>query len=113
MTVNLAVPKFDVSCDLDLSEGLQKLGITEVFDENAANFSAMCEQTVFLSSASHAARVAIDEEGCTAASFTMMRYYGAMMPPEEYVDFVLDRPFVFAVTSADGMPLFVGIVNEP
>ena len=29
-------------------------------------------------------------------------------------DFVLDRPFLFAVTNGtNGLPLFVGIVNQP
>ena len=29
------------------------------------------------------------------------------------VDFTLDRPFLFAVTGADGMTLFMGVVNQP
>ncbi|MBQ9544053.1 MAG: hypothetical protein IJV00_02865 [Clostridia bacterium] len=38
---------------------------------------------------------------------------GAGMPPEEEVDFVLDRPFIFSITAEDGLPLFVGEVNRP
>ncbi len=30
------------------------------------------------------------------------------MPPEEEVDFTLDRPFLFVITGEDGLPLFVG-----
>ena len=33
--------------------------------------------------------------------------------PEEEVDFVLDRPFLFAITGVDNLPLFVGLVNRP
>ena len=33
--------------------------------------------------------------------------------PEEEVDFVLDRPFLFAITGVDRLPLFVGVVNQP
>ncbi len=29
------------------------------------------------------------------------------------MDFVLDRPFLFAITAEDGLPLFVGLVNRP
>ena len=61
----------------------------------------------------HAARVAIDEEGVTAAAYTVMMEAGAAMPPDEEIDFTLDRPFVFAITSQDGLPLFIGIVNTP
>ena len=68
---------------------------------------------VFLSRAEHAARVAIDEEGVTAAAYTVMMEAGAAMPPDEKIDFTLDRPFVFAITSQDGLPLFIGVVNTP
>ena len=37
----------------------------------------------------------------------------AAAPPEEEVDFVLNRPFVFAITGTDGLPLFVGIIHQP
>lgn len=115
LTVNLAVPKFDVSSDMGLGDGLKALGVTDVFDPALADFSPMTRDMdgIFLSQAQHAARVVIDEEGCTAAAYTVMMACGAAMPPKEEVDFVLDRPFLFAITSADGLPLFVGVVNRP
>ena len=115
LLINLAVPKFDVSSDLDLTDALLSLGVTDVFDPAASDFSPMTKdvETVYLSQASHAVRVAIDEEGITAAAYTMLEAPGAGMPPEEEVDFVLDRPFLFAVTGIDGLPLFAGVVNQP
>ena len=65
-----------------------------------------------LNQTSHAARVVIDEEGCIAAAFTVLAP-GGEAPPEEEVDFVLDRPFLFCVTGNGGLPLFVGVVNDP
>jgi len=38
---------------------------------------------------------------------------GSAMPPSEEVDFVADRPFLFVITGRDGLPLFVGVVNQP
>ena len=115
LIVNLAVPKFDVSSDLNLNKSLQALGVTDVFDSDAADFSPVIENAdgVFLSKAEHAARVAIDEEGVTAAAYTVMMEAGAAEPPDEEIDFTLDRPFVFAITSQDGLPLFIGVVNTP
>ena len=55
----------------------------------------------------------IDEDGCTAAAFTVMSVDAMSAPPTEEVDFVLDRPFLFVLTGADGSPLFVGIVRQP
>ena len=55
----------------------------------------------------------IDEKGVTAASYIELNFgAGAAEPPDEIIDFVLDRPFVFAVTKSH-IPLFVGKVNIP
>jgi serine protease inhibitor len=35
------------------------------------------------------------------------------MPPDEEVDFILDKPFLFAITSETGLPLFMGVVQNP
>ena len=113
LIVNFSMPKFDVSSRIDLSEGLKALGVTDVFDMEQADFSPMTDEPyVHLSEAIHAARVKVDEEGVEAAAFTIMPSPGAGMPPEEEVDFVLDRPFLFAITSATGQLLFVGVVNQ-
>ena len=114
LIVNLSVPKFDIASELDLTASLKNLGITDVFDPASADFSPMTADTeAYLSQARHAARVAIDEEGVTAAAYTVMMTEGAAAPPEEEVDFALNRPFVFAITGTDGLPLFVGIVHQP
>ena len=114
LIVNLSVPKFDIASELDLTASLKNLGITDVFDPASADFSPMTADTeAYLSQARHAARVAIDEEGVTAAAYTVMMTAGAAAPPEEEVDFALNRPFVFAITGTDGLPLFVGIVRQP
>ena len=42
-----------------------------------------------------------------------MRTAGAAVPPEKEVYFTLDRPFLFVLTSHDGLPLFTGVVNAP
>lgn len=118
LIVNQSVPKFDVVSDFSLISGLKKLGVTNVFSAAEADFTplvgeSMIEDIMSVNEATHAARVMIDEEGCTAAAFTVMLAAGAARPPEEKVDFVLDRPFLFAINGQDGQPLFVGIVNQP
>ncbi len=115
-TINLAVPKFDVASSFELEEGLKALGVTDIFDEKTADFSAAVKQTqpLSVSKTEHAARTAIDEEGVTAAAYTLISIEATSAAvPEDEIDFVLDRPFLFAVTGSDGLPLFTGIVNEP
>lgn len=111
--VNVSVPKFDVSSDTDIAEGLKELGVRDVFDMGRANFSPLMNDgyEIWVDKVQHAARVSIDEEGCTAAAFTVMMAPGGAMAPEEEIDFVLDRPFVFMITSGSGV-LFAGAVND-
>lgn len=112
--VELSVPKFDVASDLDLVSGLKELGVTDIFDGRKADFSALSEDTegMEVSQVKHAARVMIDEEGCTAAAFTIMLMAGgtAMLPDDE-IDFVLDRPFLFVIMSDTEQVLFMGAVE--
>ena len=111
--VRLQLPKFDVVSDMQLNEKLQALGITEVFSGNADFSAILPNDEAYLDTASHAARVKIDEEGVEAAAYTVMMATGSAMPPEDEIDFVLDRPFLFVITSHDDLPLFAGIVNQP
>ena len=111
LVVNASVPKFDVTSNLMLNETLQEMGIKDVFTARA-DFSPVSDDEVVLDTVQHAARVTVDEEGVVAAAFTVMLTCGAAMPPEEEVDFVLDRPFIFLLKSNDGQILFAGIVNQ-
>ena len=112
--IRLTLPKFDVVSDLDLIEGLKALGVTDVFDARVSDFTPMTrDMPAYVSKAEHAARVTVDEEGVVAAAYTVMASTGSSMPPEDEIDFVLDRPFLFVITGAAGLPLFVGVVNQP
>ncbi len=115
LLVTLSLPKFDISSSLKLKEPLEKLGITDIFDSSRANFSPLGENTseLYVSQAEQDARVMIDEKGCKASSVTIMEMAGAALLPDERIDFVLDRPFIFEIVSNSGAPLFIGIVNQP
>lgn len=117
--VHLFLPKFDVTSNANLDTAWKSLGIQSVFGAGA-DFSPLLSdnmgyfpEPVTLSQVQHAVRIAVDEEGVTAAAYTLETLYGAASPPDEEVDFVLDRPFVFGITSHDGLPLFVGVVYRP
>ena len=111
--VNLSLPKFDVYADMKLNESLQALGVTDVFTGRADFSPILPDVDCWLNSVEHAARVKIDEEGVEAAAYTVMMVAGASMPPVEEIDFVLNRPFLFLITSSDNLPLFAGVVNQP
>ena len=114
MKVNLSMPKFDVSSGGDISPMLKALGITDIFSLETSDFSAITSDSpVFVTSVNQAARVIADEQGVKAASYIEIPGAGAAMPPEEIIDFVLDRPFLFVIADYNGIPLFAGVVNNP
>ncbi|MBQ8634486.1 MAG: hypothetical protein IJ420_12875 [Lachnospiraceae bacterium] len=113
MKVNLSVPKFDVASTMDLSDGLKNMGATDIFTETVADFSKITSDLpVYLTGANQSVRVQIDEEGVKAAAYIEFPGAGSAAPPDEIIDFVLDRPFLFVITS-NKIPLFAGCVNQP
>lgn len=110
--IHAAIPKFDLTTSLDLVPGLKALGIEKAFDTETSDFSPLTDASgICIDKAVHNARVKIDEEGIEAAAYTAMMAAGAALVKEEAY-FTLDRPFVFAVRSAEGVPLFTGLVNQ-
>ena len=112
LIVHVSIPKFDIFQQQTLTDVLETMGISKVFDLGQADFSPISDNDLYLSQADHAARLIIDEEGVTAAAYTLMEEAGGARPPEEEVDFRLDRPFLTMVTSRDGLLLFAGIVCD-
>lgn len=111
--INLSMPKFDVASSIDLISDIKTLGVSDVFDESAADFTPiMPNQSGYVSQINHSARVTVDEEGCTAAAFTVIGVDTEAFIEGNEVDFVLNRPFIFVITSDDSTPLFVGVVNS-
>lgn len=111
--VNMSVPRFDVNSNTNLINGLKNLGVNDVFSMSKSDFSPLTSDTkMYVNKVDHGARVAIDEEGVVATAYTAMMMAGSPMPPENEIDFVLDTPFVFVITGFDGLPLFIGIVNN-
>lgn len=114
VSLNLSMPKFDVSSEQDLIPGLKAMGITAACDPKKADYSPITPVPVYLGESQHAARVAVDEEGVVAAAYTLLMAPTCGVPERlEEIDFTLNRPFLFAITGRDALPLFAGVVAEP
>lgn len=113
--VNLSLPKFDISSQSDLIDGMKKLGLSDIFTPGTADFTPMTEdpnlEAPCVGKIDHAVRVSIDEDGVVASAYTIVEGWDGGYPPEDEIDFVLDRPFLFLVT--DDIPLFAGVVEQP
>ena len=115
LKIELSMPKFDVSSDFDLIQGLKELGITDLFDASVSDFTPILENRSGLSvtEMKQAVRVLVDEDGCTAAAYTLaLIEESAPIEPDEIIQFTLDRPFLFVITGDRNVPLFAGIVNH-
>ena len=109
-TVEWSVPKFDLSADLDLMSTLKALGITDLLNPEQADLSGLTSMETFLTQAEQMSRVSVDEEGVEAAAVTIIAD-GKGGAPDETCVMNLNRPFLFVLRS-QGVPLFVGVVNE-
>lgn len=114
-TVNLSLPKFDVTYDVSLIDSLKSLGFTDMFDASVSDFSPLGDfEDLAVDEFTHAARIKVDEKGVEAAAFTVIAIAETSAPmPTDEVDFVLDRPFIFMLTNKEGLVTFVGVVNNP
>ena len=111
--VKMSIPKFDVKSDTDLSRAMTAMGMGALFDADRADFTPLAEDyPVCLSQTEHAACVTVDEQGVTGAAFTLFGLAKGAMPPSDTVQFVLDRPFMFAVVARDSAVLFAGTVTD-
>lgn len=111
-TVEWSVPKFDLSADLDLTDTLKALGITDLLEADKADLSGLTTLGAYLSQAKQMARVSVDEEGVEAAAATTLAVdKNAAEPSGQAFVMNLNRPFLFVLRS-QGVPLFVGVVNE-
>ncbi len=115
LTVNMEIPKFDISVQTDIMKGLSELGLTDITDPLISDFSSLAENYngIYVDKINHGMRVKIDEKGVSAAAYTTIEGAGAAPPPDNRVEFILDRPFAFAVTLDNETILFAGIVNDP
>ena len=115
VTLEVSMPKFDVDTSLNLLPILRELGVTDIQELEKADFSPLLgDVPAAVTQAEHACRVKVDEEGCEAAAYTIIAAGGgAALEPPRTVEFILDRPFFFAILGMDDAPLFLGIVNDP
>lgn len=104
------IPKFSYGAALDLKETLRALGVESAFSQDA-DFSAIADGTLLLSSVRQNTHISIDERGVEASAYTEIGYVGAAMP-EGRAEMILDRPFLYGIVDR-GVLLFVGVFGDP
>ena len=112
--ISLGFPRFEFEYTVSLVPALQRLGITDAFDADRADFSGITgARDLMISDVLHKAFVSVDEAGTEAAAATAVAFRTTAMPVEP-LELTVDRPFVFVLRDRPtGSILFVGRVLEP
>ncbi|MGO9244559.1 MAG: serpin family protein [Verrucomicrobiia bacterium] len=115
--VKVYLPKFKLTRKFSLAETLAKIGMTDAFSQEEANFSGMDGHTnLCISAVVHKAFVDVNEEGTEAAAATVvgMVTSGIHLRPPTIPVFRADHPFVFLIQdNHTGSILFLGRVMDP
>jgi serine protease inhibitor len=110
--LDLALPRFKLESEAELSRPLAALGMEIAFTP-AAEFGEMCHGEAFISKVRHKAFLEVNEAGSEAAAATavvMVRGMLSSRPPR----LVLDRPFFCAIRHNPSRAiLFAGAVYDP
>lgn len=112
-----AIPKFTANCDYELKDTLEKLGITDAFNPETADFTGICSDinsNIYIAAALHKTAIDMNEKGTTAAAATVMMPIGAGSVSENAPKVYLDRPFIYMIVDCEyKLPVFIGTVMEP
>ena len=112
--VALTMPSFEFEAQFALGATLEKMGMSDAFDPQLADFSGMDgTKDLYIFDAFHKAFVLVDEKGTEAAAATAV-VMGVESAPPPSISVTVDRPFTFLIRDiATSTTLFVGRVMDP
>lgn len=116
MKVEVTMPKFCMTREIELKDMMTLMGMAEMFDEEKADFSGITDgpEKLYVSKIYHKAFVDVNEEGTEAAAATAAIMMNRMMMPRPTPSFTVDHPFLFVITHCkSGAVLFLGKVTKP
>ena len=104
--IRYIVPQFKARTAYNLVNMFANMGFHDPF-KAGANFPPIGG---FIGSSVHEAGFEINNDGGEGAAYTIIVFDKSAGP--EYVEFNCNRPFAYAVTTSDGIPLFMGKVTN-
>lgn len=113
------IPKFECEYDIEMSDVLQEMGMTDAFDGTAADFSRLGTYNgggvnIYINRVLHKTFISVAEQGTKAGAATAVEMVaeGASEMPE-YKTVKLDRPFVYMLIDCETkLPFFVGTMMD-
>ena len=115
LTVFASIPKFEMEYDIEMSEVLQEMGMTDAFDWRVADFSRLGTYNVdgmniCINRVLHKTFISVSEQGTRAGAATAVEMVAeGAMEIVEFKEVVLDRPFVYMLIDCEtNLPFFIG-----
>ena len=115
VTVFASIPKFETDYDIEMSEVLQEMGMTDAFDWRVADFSRLGTYNVdgmniCINRVLHKTFISVTEQGTRAGAATAVEMVAeGAAEIIEYKEVVLDRPFVYMLIDCEtNLPFFIG-----
>ena len=99
-----------------LNDTVAKLGVTNAFDKENADFSGIADTkdgNFYISEIIHKTHIEVDRKGTKAAAATAITMKVAgVAPAREIKEVICNRPYCYAIVDTATMnPIFVGTVN--
>ena len=115
VTVFASIPKFETEYGIEMSEVLQEMGMTDAFDWRVADFSKLGTYNVdgmniCINRVLHKTFISVSELGTRAGAATAVEMVAeGAMEIVEFMEVVLDRPFVYMLIDCEtNLPFFIG-----
>lgn len=116
-TVHTSIPKFETEYEVEMSEILKSMGMTEAFDVHVADFGGLgtyTDMNIYINRVLHKTFISVGEKGTKAGAATSVEMAaGNAAPPEDPKEVYLDRPFVYMLVDCENnIPFFIGTMMD-
>ena len=119
--VTLSTPKFKNKIDFEFNKTLEDLGLGDIFDpqydsfHNAFNDSRLDGYQHYLGIFKQKNEVEFNEDGSVVRSLTVasMKAESAVRLESDVLVVKLDQPFIYIIRDINGIPIFVGHIDNP
>jgi len=118
ITVHATMPKFELEYDVEMSDILETMGMTDAFDGAKADLTGIGHSdrgNLYINRVIHKTYICVDGKGTKAGAATAVEVNDECAMIVEKIQVVtLDRPFVYMIVDTrNNIPFFIGTMLDP
>jgi len=98
-----SIPEFSYDSTFEPIDALKSLGVSDAFDPDSADFSGISDNTpLYISYIRQGTHIGVNENGVEAAAYTVVQMdeATAILDSPNTAEMILNRPFLYGITSA-------------